>query len=117
MRRVKVVDRLDEPDAPHLKEIVHVLPAPGEFLDHGEDEPQVPADELFPRVLIPGPGLCQKRLRFLAAEPRQARGIDAADLYLSLHEAPIPLCFSDGFSMSVFGGIILFQKSVGARTI
>ena len=39
--RVKVVYGLDEPDAPHLKQVVHAFAPAHEFLHHAQHQPQV----------------------------------------------------------------------------
>ena len=83
--QVKMVDGLDETDTADLKQIVHILAAPDEFLEDGEHEPQIAAYQLVPRSTIAGLRLLQKRPRFLAFQHRQARRIHAAYLNLSLH--------------------------------
>ena len=84
MGGVEVVYRLDEADAAHLEEVVHVFPAAGELLDDGEHQPQVAADELLARGLVAGAGAPQQSLRFLVLQNGQLRGVYAAYLYFSL---------------------------------
>ena len=56
--RVKVVDGLDEPDAPHLKQVVQILPPLREPLHHAQDKPQVALDHGLPGggIACPRPG-------------------------------------------------------------
>ena len=53
---VEVVDGLDEPDAAHLKQVVHVLAPAREPLDHRQHQPQIPLDQFF--TGLPGPRPC-----------------------------------------------------------
>ena len=82
---VEVVDGLDKTDAPDLKEIVDVLPAGGKALDDGQHEPQIARDQLFAGGLVALPDAQQQPARGGAVEHGEFRGVDAANLYLSLH--------------------------------
>ena len=46
---VKVVKRLDQPDTANLEQVIHVLRAVVEALEHAEHQPQVAANELLAR--------------------------------------------------------------------
>ena len=50
--RVEIVDSLDQPDTADLKQVVRTLAAAGEFLDHGQHQPEVSRDELLARVTV-----------------------------------------------------------------
>ena len=52
LRHVEVVQRLDEADAAHLEQVVHVFPAVAEALDHAEHQAQIAPDEFLARVQI-----------------------------------------------------------------
>jgi len=81
---VKVVDGFDEADAADLKEVVDVLAAGGEALDHAEHQPQVPGDELFPGGFVALMGAPEQRAGGLRVQSAQPRGVHAADLYFTL---------------------------------
>ena len=90
LRQVEGVYGLDKADAAHLKQIVHALAAPGEFLYDGQHQPEVSRYKLVPCLGIAGLRLCDERQRFLAFQNRQACGVDAAYLYFSLQSiAPL----------------------------
>ncbi len=83
---VKIVDSLDEANAPHLEQIVRVLPAAAEPLDHAEHQPQIAGNQLFSCVLVPGVAFHQQLPHFGAFEHLQAGGVHAAYFHFSLHE-------------------------------
>ena len=84
---VKIVDRLDETDAADLKQIVDVLPAGGKALDDAQHEPQIARDQLLAGGLVALPDAQQQRAGRSAVEYGELRGVDAANLYFSLHTA------------------------------
>lgn len=44
---VKIIDGLDQSDAADLKQVVHVLAAANEFLNHGQHQPEISGNELL----------------------------------------------------------------------
>ena len=89
---VEVVDGLDESDAPHLEQIVGVLPPIGKFLDHRQHQPQVAGNELLPGLHVPRLGPAQQLHGLLIFQHLQLGRVDAADLHLSLHGSPSLFC-------------------------
>jgi len=82
---VKVVDGLDETHAADLEEVVHVLAASGEFLDDGENEAEVPGDQLFAGGGVAVLCADQKLARLLVLQDGELRRVDAAYLHFALH--------------------------------
>ena len=81
--RVKVVDGLDEADAPHLKQIVQIF-APGrEFLDSAQHQPQIALDHLLAGLLVPCPRRLEQGRLFLLVQHRKAGGVHPAKLHFS----------------------------------
>lgn len=68
--RVEIVDGLDQPDTADLKQVVRTLAAAGEFLDHGQHQPEVSCDELLARVTV----------AVLCTDEQRAAGIAAQNL-------------------------------------
>ena len=83
LRRVKVVDGLDEPDAPDLEQVVHILTAACEFLYDAEHQSQVALHHLLPGLAVTRAGRLDKAGFFGFAQHRQAGGIHAAEFYFS----------------------------------
>ena len=54
-----MIDGLDQPDAPNLKQVVQIFAALGEPLHHAEHQPQVAFHHLFPGCRITGVGAGQ----------------------------------------------------------
>jgi hypothetical protein len=81
---VEVVDGLDESDASYLEKVVHVLSPARKLLKHGEDEPQIAADERFSRLSVPALCSLEQQPHFFAAQDGQPRRVDAADLHLAV---------------------------------
>ena len=50
---VEVVNGLDQADAPHLKQIVHILSPVGKLVDHRQHQAQIALDQLLPGLLVP----------------------------------------------------------------
>ena len=73
-----------------LEEAVGILAPAHELLDHREYQPEVPLDELPPGVLVARLAAAQERHGLLALQDLQLRGVDAADLHLSLHRCHLP---------------------------
>jgi len=69
--RVEVVDGLDEADAPHLEQVVRVLPPVGKALDHREDQPQVARDQFLPGLHVPLLGPEQEGLGLIVFQDLQ----------------------------------------------
>ena len=83
---VEVVDGLDEADAPHLEQVVGVLPPIGEPLDHRQHQPQIAGDQLLPGGGVPRLGPPQKLLGLATFQYLQLGGVHPAYLYLVLHD-------------------------------
>jgi hypothetical protein len=83
---VEIIDRLNKPDAPHLEEVVHILAAPREFLNDGENEPQVAVNELVSGMTISGFGPDEQLLRLIIFQHRQLCRINSADFDLAVQK-------------------------------
>ena len=79
----EVVDRLDQPDHAHLKQIVGVLVARGKTADHRQHQPEIPEDQPVARRLVAR--LRQsEQLAFLPVRKScEARRIESADFDLA----------------------------------
>ncbi len=64
--QIEMIDGLDQSDAADLEQIIHILAASGEFLDHGQNQPQIAADELVARGCVAGLRFFQQCARFFA---------------------------------------------------
>ena len=97
---VKVVNGLDQPDAAHLEQVVHILPPAGKLLDHRQHQPEVAGDQLLPGLHIPRPGPAEELQALLAFQHLQLGRIDAADFHLALHNATslARKCFKESIS-------------------
>ena len=79
----------DQPNDPHLEQIVHTLAPTGEPLDHRQHQPQIAADQGVPSLLVPGLGLAQQIHFFFFSQHFQLRGVDPADFHFTvLHMRP-----------------------------
>ena len=83
--RVKVVDGFDEPDAPHLKQVVEVFAPLGKALHHAQHQPQVALHHAFPCSCIPGVGLQEQLPLFAFGQNRKLRRVHAAQFHLIVH--------------------------------
>jgi len=83
--RVKVVDGFDEPDAPHLKQVVEVFAPLGKALHHAQHQPQVALHHAFPCSRIPGVGLQEQLPLFAFGQNRKLRRVYAAQFHLIVH--------------------------------
>ena len=91
LAQIEGVHGLDEADDPHLKQVVHALAPSREALHHAEHQPEVALDQLLPRGGVARSGPLQQRPGLPTFQHRQAGGVHAADLDLSLHQkAPPP---------------------------
>ena len=52
MTCVKMIQRLDQPDAPHLKNIIRAFASVWKTLNHTENETKVSHNELFPQLPV-----------------------------------------------------------------
>lgn len=87
---VKIVDCLDQTDAADLKQIVHVLAAADEFLDHGQHQPEVAGNELLARVSVAVLCADEQCPAGFAAQDFQVGRVDTADLDFSKHKKFLP---------------------------
>ena len=71
MAGVKVVDGLDKPDAPHLKQIIQVLAPACKFLHHTKNQTQVTLDHLLPGALVAIMGRFDQTAFFRFAQNRK----------------------------------------------
>ena len=78
LRHVEVVQRLHQPDAPDLKEVIDVFAAPGKALDDGQYQPQVPLYELVARRLVAAMYQRVELLHPLRRENGQLAGVQPA---------------------------------------
>ena len=83
--RVKVVDGLDEADAPHLKEVVHVLAPLRKALHDAEHQPQVALDHALTSRLVPCPRPGEQVALLLLGQDRQLGGVHTAQFHLVVH--------------------------------
>ena len=80
---VKVVDGLDQTDAPHLKQVIQIFAPAGKLLHHAENQAQVALDHLLAGRRIAAAG-CQQKFGFLPfVQHRQLRSVHPADLNFS----------------------------------
>ena len=80
-----MIDGLDKPDAPHLKQVVQIFAALGEPLHHAEHQPQVAFHHLFPGCRITGVGAGQQFPLFGFGQHRQLCSVHAAQLHFVVH--------------------------------
>ena len=71
LRGVKVVDGFDQPDAPHLKQIVQIFAPLGKPLHHAEHQPQVALHHPRPGSFVPGVGKGEQLTLFRFGQHRQ----------------------------------------------
>ena len=76
---VEVIHRLDQTNAPHLKEIVGVLFSPRKALHDGQNEAQIPRDHVLSGDLISLPYPFHKSLLLFLGEDLQLGGVDSAE--------------------------------------
>ena len=81
---VKVVYGFDEPDAPHLKQVVHAFAPAHEFLHHAQHQPQVALYHPLAGLLVACAGGPQQGGLFLLGEHRKFCGVHAAYLDLAV---------------------------------
>ena len=92
-----MIDGLDKPDAPHLKQIVQIFAALGEPLHHAEHQPQIALHHPLPRGGIAGAHPGQKLPFFGLGQHRQLGRVHAAQLHFVVHpNAPGLFLFSPG---------------------
>ena len=71
LRGVKIVDGFDQPDAPHLKQIVQIFAPLGKPLHHAEHQPQVALYHPRPGSFVPGVGKGEQLTLFRFGQNRQ----------------------------------------------
>ena len=86
LAQIEGVHRLDKPDAAHLEQIVHALAAAGEFLDHGQHQPEIARDQGLPRIIVSGPRFLEQGPRFARLQDGEPGRVHSADLDFSLHD-------------------------------
>ena len=82
---VKIVHRLDQAHASHLKEIVRVFTPAGKALNDRQYQPQISLDEILPGLTVSCLGFAQKLHGLLVFQNLELGRIDARDFDLSLH--------------------------------
>ena len=65
---IEIVDRFDESDTAHLKQIVRIVSASGKALDDAEHQSEIAVDELRSRVLVTVLGFIQKVVFFFTGK-------------------------------------------------
>ena len=80
----------DQTDAADLKQIVHVLAAADEFLDHGQHQPEVAGNELLACVSVAVLCADEQCPAGVAAQDFQVGRVDTADLDFSKHKKFLP---------------------------
>ena len=76
-----MIDGFDEPNTSHLKQVVQIFSAIGEFLYHAQNQTQIPIDHLLSGLLIPLTNSYQQFFLFLIPQHWQFCGIHPTDLY------------------------------------
>ena len=74
-----MIERLNQPDAADLKQIIHIFSAVMESLQHAEHEPQIAPDEFLPRLQIAAVDEGKELPHALVADDGERGGIHAAD--------------------------------------
>ena len=87
---VKIIDGLDQADAADLKQVVHVLTAADEFLDHGQHQPEVAGNELLACVSVAVLCADEQCPAGVTAQDLQLGRVDTADLDFSKHKKFLP---------------------------
>ena len=82
---VKVVDGLDQPNAPYLKQVIQIFAPLGEPLHHTEDQPQVAFHHLLPGLPVAAAGLNKEPTLFVFGQDRQLRGVQPAEFDFVVH--------------------------------
>ena len=80
--QIKIVQPLHQPDAAHLKQIVHVFAAVLKALNHAQHQPQIGADELLARRFVARMRPLHQRAHGLMGQNGQLRRVHAANFNL-----------------------------------
>ena len=96
-RGIEIVQRLDEPDAAHLKQIVHVFAPVAEALNNAQHQTQISPDKFLPGVEIAAVHQRKQLPHTLVGQNGQGRRIYAADFHLvDRHVGFLPCRLSTG---------------------
>ena len=90
MAQIEIVERLDQTDTAHLKQIVRIFAAVGKSLDYTEHQSEIPLDEFIADCLIARLNFFDHLHHFRLFVERQLRGIHTAYLYLVHHSHTSP---------------------------
>ena len=85
LRNIEIVNGLDEPYAANLKQIVHAFTSPREPLDHRQHQPQIPLDQLFTGLPVPGLAAAEQLHGLTAFQDLQLCRVDPRNLHFPLH--------------------------------
>ena len=107
---IKIVNRFDQANAPDLKQVVRIFPAPGKLLNHRKHQAQIPFDQFLARLHVALLCLFQQGNRFCIFEYFQFCGVHTADLHFALHAA----CCLPPRSFSVLSVLQYFSASANA---
>ena len=109
--RIEIIDRLDQPDASHLEQIVRILAAPHKALHHAEHQAQIAADHLLARFFVAGLRFGDQLRFFLFPQHGQLCGVHAADLHLVILQTHRLQATRDAQSMGAECGIQTMRRA------
>ena len=90
MGDVEVVQRLDQPNAAHLEQVVHIFPAVAEALDDAQHQPEVSTYKFLACVQVAAMHKGKQLPHALVADDRQRGSVHTTDFYLVYrHFAPL----------------------------
>lgn len=107
MRGIKIIQRFDQADTPHLKQIVHAFAAVLKFLYDTQDKPQISRYESFPQRPVSRPDAFDHVFHLHILHDRKSGGIDSADFYL--------ICIHISQFLPLLSGryfLFLFRRSI-----